>query len=276
MDTLSSVKGLCVMSVLFVMAGCAGTPDVNPMMQEVEQAYNETEKDTLVLKNAPVALREAEEALQRARQSASSGEAESSVERQAYLAMQRVKIARKTAELRAAREQMQRASTELKILMNNIRESERKQNGMSLAQKGAEERARQLRNFSARETERGLVIRFLNLNFERESASLTSRVEGSINELADFLEAYPERNIRIEGHTDNTGSANFNRTLSQERANVVRDALISRGINTDRIEAVGFGEQYPIAPNDTEAARRQNRRVEVVISDESGVIGERR
>ncbi|MGA7305130.1 MAG: OmpA family protein, partial [Rhodothermales bacterium] len=81
-----------------------------------------------------------------------------------------------------------------------------------------------------------------------------------------------KRNILIEGFTDNVGKTSYNVDLSQRRANAVRDALISKGISQSRIRTNGLGEEYPVATNDTEAGRQQNRRVEIVISDESGKI----
>ena len=276
MEYKSSVKWICLVLVAgFLMAGCAGTPDVNPMVQEVQVAYSQAEEDTMVVNNAPMALQKAEEALRQVEQLSRSGADSASIERQAYLALQQVKIAEKRAEIRAAQEQIKRASTELEILMENLSEADKKTMGAGPSKVEAKERAQQLRHFQAIETNRGLVIRFLDLRFAQEQASLTSSVEQPINELADFLSDYPERTVLIEGHTDNTGAASFNKSLSQKRADVVRDALISRGVNPDRIQSVGLGEEYPIASNDTEVGRRENRRVEVVISDESGNIPER-
>jgi outer membrane protein OmpA-like peptidoglycan-associated protein len=139
----------------------------------------------------------------------------------------------------------------------------------------AEERLRNLYNFQAQRTDRGWVIQSKNISFDSEKASLTSRGEAPINELVDFLNQFTERNIIIEGHTDNTGSESFNQKLSQQRADVIRDALIKRGISDSRIMSIGFGEAYPVDSNKTETGRSKNRRVEVFISDVSGKVPDR-
>jgi OOP family OmpA-OmpF porin len=69
--------------------------------------------------------------------------------------------------------------------------------------------------------------------------------------------------IEVRGHTDATGSAESNRVLSEKRALAVRDYLIAQGVSADRITARGFGEDFPIAPNDTREGRAKNRRVEI-------------
>jgi outer membrane protein OmpA-like peptidoglycan-associated protein len=79
----------------------------------------------------------------------------------------------------------------------------------------------------------------------------------------------------IEGHTDSTGSEQYNQRLSENRAKAVRDALMMKGLNSARIQTVGYGEQYPATGNETTEGRQRNRRVEVVISDEKGNIPQR-
>ena len=85
--------------------------------------------------------------------------------------------------------------------------------------------------------------------------------------LADYLKRNPDRKILIEGHTDNTGSSEYNLQLSQLRAQSVESYLVSSGVPADRIRAIGYGETRPEAPNDSATGRQQNRRVEIVILD---------
>lgn len=75
----------------------------------------------------------------------------------------------------------------------------------------------------------------------------------------------------MEGYTDSTGTADFNQKLSEQRADAVRDYLMQNGIPTTSMTAIGYGENYPVAPNDTAAGRKLNRRVELVVSGE--IIG---
>jgi len=90
-----------------------------------------------------------------------------------------------------------------------------------------------------------------------------------LDEIAQVLNDSTKLRIRIEGHTDSQGSARYNQRLSQKRANAVMNYLISKGIVPSRLEAVGFGESRPIAPNDSEEGRAKNRRVEFVIVSHS-------
>jgi outer membrane protein OmpA-like peptidoglycan-associated protein/opacity protein-like surface antigen len=107
----------------------------------------------------------------------------------------------------------------------------------------------------------GLVLE--GVNFRSGSAQLTAESIGKLSEVAASLEANPEVRVEVRGHTDATGSAETNRDLSQRRAMAVRDVLIQLGIAPSRVTAVGYGEDYPVAPNDTAAGRAKNRRVEL-------------
>jgi outer membrane protein OmpA-like peptidoglycan-associated protein len=260
----------------FLVTGCAGTPDVNPTaVQQAQEAYKKIESDTLVVKNAPMALKKAEEAVENANHFQKNGNSPAYVAKHANMAMLRVEIARKTAELKASQDEFQKTSSELRSLEDSLLQNETNRTASQRNAMSAEESLKNFYNFEAQRTDRGWVVRFKNISFASEKASLTSRAERPINELTDFLLQYPERNMIIEGHTDNTGSESFNRKLSQQRADVIRNAIIARGISDSRIMSIGFGEQYPVESNKTEAGRRINRRVEVFISDISGKIPDR-
>jgi outer membrane protein OmpA-like peptidoglycan-associated protein len=102
--------------------------------------------------------------------------------------------------------------------------------------------------------------------FQVDSASLDPRSDDLLDDLADLLEDHPEVDrFEIQGHTDDTGPAEYNEDLSDRRAQSVRQALIQRGVEPDRLTTRGYGERRPIAPNDTPAGRAQNRRVEFVV-----------
>lgn len=264
MNSMRVTLFIFVLVIGILVVNCAGTPDANPV-REAERSYEQIEDDTLVINNAPAELKKAKEALVKAKIAMENDGSQTSINQQALMAMQQVEIAKKKAELKATQDEVQRISKELQQLRNTVNESGR-------TSTRAEERVRQLTNFEVQQTNRGLVLRFESGNFEQEKAYLKSNAAAAINELANFLEAYPKRNVLIEGHTDNTGSQSFNQQLSEQRANAVRDALISRNIAEARIQAVGLGEQYPRVSNKTEAGRAYNRRVEIIISDRSGTI----
>ena len=104
--------------------------------------------------------------------------------------------------------------------------------------------------------------------FSIGKADIAPEAQRSIEKLAGFLTKYPSHNVLIEGHTDNTGRAEFNLALSQKRAEAVKDLLVTKGsVRTGPARRVMALEQ-PVAPNDTPVSRQQNRRVEVVILSE--------
>ena len=101
--------------------------------------------------------------------------------------------------------------------------------------------------------------------FDVNSATLKPGGYDEIQRVANVLRQYPQTTIRVEGHTDSTGSEAYNQQLSERRAQAVKNALINYGVNPNRIMTVGFGESKPVATNATVAGRQFNRRVNIVI-----------
>ncbi|MEZ4388889.1 MAG: OmpA family protein [Candidatus Krumholzibacteriia bacterium] len=101
------------------------------------------------------------------------------------------------------------------------------------------------------------------VNFKSGSDQLTAESAMVLNKVADSLKAWPNVRIEVGGHTDSSGSSELNRTLSQKRAEAVRQFLIGSGVDAGRITAVGYGEDKPIADNSTKIGRAANRRVEL-------------
>jgi outer membrane protein OmpA-like peptidoglycan-associated protein len=81
--------------------------------------------------------------------------------------------------------------------------------------------------------------------------------------------AHPGLKLEVEGHTDSVGGDDYNQKLSEQRANSVREYLISQGVRTDMITSHGFGKTKPVTSNDTAAGRQRNRRVEIVVSGDA-------
>jgi len=104
-----------------------------------------------------------------------------------------------------------------------------------------------------------------NLLFELNKYDINKNYHPSLVLMANTLNKYPKTNILITGYTDNTGTQKFNQELSKKRADAARDFLIQNGVNKNRLYTWGLGDKDPVASNDTEEGRRQNRRVEFVI-----------
>ncbi|MDR1941776.1 MAG: OmpA family protein [Endomicrobium sp.] len=117
-----------------------------------------------------------------------------------------------------------------------------------------------------KQEERGLVINLSSkVLFDASKSDLKPEAEKSLSEVAAILLVYPRNKVLIEGHTDSSGKESKNETLSLERAQAVRDFFISKGIDNERMSVYGLGSSKPVASNDSESGRQQNRRVEIVI-----------
>jgi outer membrane protein OmpA-like peptidoglycan-associated protein len=108
-----------------------------------------------------------------------------------------------------------------------------------------------------------VVVRLRHIHFRLNKTTPRTISHPALDRLVALLRKYPSLTIRVEGHTDNLGKPEYNQWLSEERARSVRAYLLSKGIEANRVVAVGRGATHPIASNKTKVGRRQNRRVEV-------------
>ncbi len=116
----------------------------------------------------------------------------------------------------------------------------------------------------------GEILKFETIEFQTGSARLTSKGIAVVDKIAAVLKEHQDVRVMIAGHTDNVGDPASNMKLSKARVRSVKARLVSRGIDADRMETVGFGETRPIFPNTTEENRRRNRRVEFTIITSKG------
>ena len=106
----------------------------------------------------------------------------------------------------------------------------------------------------------------LDVKFNFDKSTIKDDYSNDIDALSGVMKDYPDLNVVLEGHTDSIGSDAYNKTLSQERADAVKQYMVKKnGIDANRIKAIGYGEERPIASNDTEEGRAQNRRVEATV-----------
>lgn len=132
--------------------------------------------------------------------------------------------------------------------------------------KQAEELQRDLEGATVERVGEGILITFNSgLQFNLNSYELQPATKTNLDDLAKTLDKYEDTDILIEGHTDSSGEDAYNMKLSENRADAVKDYLKTKGIKSGRIETKGYGETQPLQPNDSEAGRAVNRRVEVAI-----------
>ena len=103
------------------------------------------------------------------------------------------------------------------------------------------------------------------VTFDVDSATLKPQFRSTLDQISQSLQTYPDSLIDVYGHTDSTGSDQYNQALSERRAKTVADYLVMRGITGARVRSLGYGETMPVASNDTEQGRALNRRVEIKI-----------
>jgi len=280
---------LTLVAALFA-SGCALSPQANQQLEEARAAYRLAASDPQVQQHARLELQSAANALTDAERLAKEGKASELIEHNAYLAERRAHIAMRTAETRkaqagiaAAAEERRRIllESEAAVAHEQVRDAQiarqeaevraqkqMQQQGTAAAELAAEVKRLEveLADVRAKQTERGWVLTLKNeLLFDSGGATLKPGAQRALDNLAQFLRKYPDRDIAIEGFTDSTGSKDTNQRLSERRAAAVKEALVMRGIESRRIDARGYGPAFPVASNDTETGRQLNRRVEIVI-----------
>jgi outer membrane protein OmpA-like peptidoglycan-associated protein len=279
MKALRSVVATALATL--VLAACSTTPMRNAKLEEAQSAVSAARSNAAVTRTAGPELRAAEQALDRATALWRDGADAADVDHYAYLARERALLAQDMARLRTADEQARALgqAREQVLLQARTREADAAQQRAQAASQQAQEQARanerlqeQMRELQAQQTSRGMVVTLGDVLFDTGQAELRGGAMRQIDRLAAFLKENPQRHVVIEGFTDSTGSQELNYELSERRASAVRAALLDRGVTMDRIDVRPYGEAYPVASNDTAAGRQQNRRVEIVISDESGRV----
>ena len=125
----------------------------------------------------------------------------------------------------------------------------------------------ELANFMLKGSDSDLPKRIIfdHLNFDSATTRLTPESNETVTNLVAIMKCYPTMQIRLEGHTDSTGDPVANKTLSLDRANAIRDLLVQGGVNPSQIATDGWGQERPIASNDTDDGRAKNRRTELIV-----------
>lgn len=130
----------------------------------------------------------------------------------------------------------------------------------------AKELDERLANAEVERVGEGIKVTFdSGLLFDFDSAALRDNAERDLSEFAESMKDFPDTKVLIVGHTDSKGSASYNQSLSERRAESASDFMRQRGLSSDRLIIEGKGESEPVATNETEAGRQQNRRVEIAI-----------
>jgi len=297
---MTTRSGIAPLAFAAALVACSQPPERIETLEQARTAVHAIEQDPIARDVAQTRYEAARTALSRAEQAYDEGEDVEIIEHEAYTALRNAQIVEAQADERRGRDELENAEAERNRVLLEAREREASratelaaERGQALAEREqqlerttrqaeeaerraaelAEERQslqQELAELEAEQTERGWVLTLRDVLFDFDRAELKPGAAATIDRIAQFLDENPDRNIAIEGHTDASGSAVYNRELSRQRAEAVRQALVDRGVASSRIEVRALGEDFPVATNDTPAGRQLNRRVEIVFSEPGG------
>jgi outer membrane protein OmpA-like peptidoglycan-associated protein len=278
-------KLIASISISLTMAACASVPQVNVALENARSAVRSAEADPNVAKYAALDLHTARTELDTA-EAASAAHDERGIDQPAYLATQTAHLAQlrasakaddaRVAAGKAERDQIQ-LSARTKEVDSAVLARDQATQARDQATQARDEATRQtaavqaeLDALKAKPTDRGLVLTLGDVLFDTGKADLNPGAARNLDVLVQFLTDHQERQVEIDGYTDNVGSDSFNLDLSQRRADAVKLLLINRGIQPSRIVSEGFGKEFGVASNSDSGGRQLNRRVEIVIGGADG------
>jgi outer membrane protein OmpA-like peptidoglycan-associated protein len=266
------------MALALGLAACASTPEPNAALVSARSAVQTAQADPAVNKYAALDLESAKKQLDVA-EAAAMHHDDAAIAQPAYLAAQAARLAQahaaaKADDARVAAGQGERDKIQLAARTRDV-DTATMATTAALGQRDAatEQTARlqaEVDQLKAKPTPRGLVLTLGDVLFDTGRAQLNSGSARKLDQLAQFLTDHPERRVQIDGFTDSVGTESYNQDLSQRRADAVKTSLVARGIDSSRISVQGYGKGFPVADNTDSGGRQLNRRVEVVIGDDSG------
>lgn len=249
-----------------ILAACANSPKSPSGAVAARERLVQLQNDPALASRVSVAIREADDAVTAAEVPMKD---KVKSDHLVFVATREVDVAWAQAKTRQLEDQRAGLSErrDSERLESRTREADRAIDAAAQARADAEAARREIDELNAKETERGLVVTLGDMLFETGNAQLTGNAFANLGKLSNFLNKYPERTLVIEGHTDSVGSESSNQSLSQRRADSVRQYLLQQGVAANRLTAVGQGENSPVASNDSTSGRALNRRVEVIIAN---------
>jgi outer membrane protein OmpA-like peptidoglycan-associated protein len=295
----TNISPLVIAAAAFALAGCETKPETSGVIEQARAAVDAAASDANVAKFAPTELQRARNLLVNAESNLKSkGARDVNTAHYAYLATQMAHIAEQRAHEQIALERVKSGETERQKILLAARENEANsalsqarqaqaaaeqarneaQNARSevaAAQSEAQRLASELQNVKTSQTNRGLVLTLNDVLFDTGRSELKPGARRTLDQIAQFLNEHPERRVQIEGFTDSQGGNDFNMELSQSRADAVASAIIQRGIDAQRVRALGYGEEFPVASNANSGSRQLNRRVEIIVGNQNAPIPER-
>jgi outer membrane protein OmpA-like peptidoglycan-associated protein len=266
------------MGLSLVLCACASAPQPNAALENAHAAVSAAEADPNVSKYAALDLDAAKKDLAVA-DDAALHHHDREIAQAAYMATQNARLAQahaatKADDARVASGQAERDQIQLAARNREVQNAKQATNAaIGQRDQAAEEAARlqaEVDALKATPTPRGRVLTLGDVLFDTGRSELNPGASRKLDQLAEFLNEHKERRVQIDGFTDSVGSDDYNEELSRRRADAVKSALLTRGIDPSRISTQGYGKAFPVANNNDSGGRQLNRRVEVVIGGDNG------
>ena len=266
-----NTKLIAAISFALAMAACASAPQPNVALENARSAVRSAEADPNVATYAALDMHTARKDLDAA-EAAAAAHDEKGIDQPAYLAAQTAHLAQLKASAKAndARVAAGKADRDQIQLSARTREVATADAARDQANQQAAAIQAELDALKAKPTDRGLVLTLGDVLFDTGKADLNPGASRNLDQLVVFLTDHPERRVEIDGYTDNVGTDSFNLSLSERRADTVRNVLVNRGIDSSRIVTRGYGKDFGVASNVDSGGRQLNRRVEIVIGGVDG------
>jgi len=255
-------------AVAAILSACTATPERNETLERARTLVPEMEQSP----RAGIAasdISNARTSLDAANRLAESKPKRAEMEFEATNAVLSAQIAGEKILTAQANEQIAAGTAQRQAVLLQARERDvqRSADRADASRTRADSLEMELADLKLQKTERGLVLTLSDVLFDTGAATLRSGADASLDRLATVLKEQSDRKVLIEGHTDNVGSDQSNLGLSERRAQSVQASLIERGVERSQVSAMGKGENFPIASNDTAGGRQSNRRVELIFTD---------
>jgi outer membrane protein OmpA-like peptidoglycan-associated protein len=266
-----NTKLIAAISFALAMAACASAPQPNVALENARSAVRSAEADPNVATYAALDMHTARKDLDAA-EAAAAAHDEKGIDQPAYLAAQTAHLAQLKASAKAndARVAAGKADRDQIQLSARTKEVATADAARDQANQQAAAIQAELDALKAKPTDRGLVLTLGDVLFDTGKADLNPGASRNLDQLVVFLTDHPERRVEIDGYTDNVGTDSFNLSLSERRADTVRNVLVNRGIDPSRIVTRGYGKDFGVASNVDSGGRQLNRRVEIVIGGVDG------
>ena len=266
-----NAKLLSGMGLTLALCACASTPQPNAALLSAHAAVTAAESDPNVSKYAALYLEAAKKDLAVA-DDAANHHKDADIAQPAYMAAQNARLAQMHGDAKAddARVAAGQAQRDQIMLAARNREVQNAKMATNVALDQRDQLQAEVDQLKATPTPRGLVMTLGDVLFDTGRAELNPGAARKLDQLAQFLNEHKDRRVQIDGFTDSVGTDAYNEQLSQRRADAVKAALTSRGIDASRIGTEGYGKAYPVANNNDSGGRQLNRRVEVVIGGDNG------